>query len=70
MIYRIHRTAFGYQAQVKGAHNWVPLQDDCGGPMTFPTEVSARCEIQRRITEFGAGPYQHKQRQFSVTEAG
>lgn len=68
MTYRILRVGAKWQAQIKGAHNWIPLQDSEGNPMLHDTEHDARCEINGRMIEFGAGTHQHKQKKFVAQE--
>lgn len=69
MIYRILQVGSKWQAQVKGAHNWIPLQDGNGDDLLHDTERQAQCAMQKRILQFSAGPYHHKQKQFVATEA-
>ncbi len=56
MIYRIIKSGTKWQAQIKGAHNWIPLQDGNGHDMLHDTEDDARCEMTIRTAQFGELP--------------
>lgn len=51
MISRVIAVGTKWQAQIKGAHNWISLQDDNGDDLYFESGEQAGTEMKRRLTE-------------------
>ena len=51
MNYRIVQEGEKWQAQIKGAYNWIPLQDENGDELFFESAEQAGIEMKRRLTE-------------------
>ncbi len=51
MNYRIVQEGEKWQAQIKGAYSWIPLQDENGDDLFFESAEHAGTEMKRRLTE-------------------
>lgn len=68
MNYRITKCGTKWQAEVIGRYNEIPICDENGDECLFNTEEDARCEMQRRIVQYGTPPAKRKEKQMCATE--